>query len=106
MSWQGKSVLVVGLGRSGRAAATELARLGAKVTACDRQALAEEELENLRKEGVHLILGGYPEVNELQPDLVITSPGVPSGEPPWPGPGRGSPSGVNWNWLTDCCLRG
>ncbi|OIQ09755.1 UDP-N-acetylmuramoylalanine--D-glutamate ligase [Moorella thermoacetica] len=82
MSWQGKSVLVVGLGRSGRAAATELARLGAKVTACDRQALAEEELENLRKEGVHLILGGYPEVNELQPDLVITSPGVPSGEPP------------------------
>ncbi|MDN5361148.1 MAG: UDP-N-acetylmuramoylalanine--D-glutamate ligase [Moorella sp. (in: firmicutes)] len=82
MSWQGQSILVVGLGRSGRAAAVELARQGARVTACDRQLLEGEELAALSRAGVKLILGGYPEIGEWRPELVITSPGVPSGEPP------------------------
>ncbi|MGI9859934.1 UDP-N-acetylmuramoyl-L-alanine--D-glutamate ligase [Moorella naiadis] len=82
MSWQGKSILVVGLGHSGRAAAAELARLGARVTACDHQTLEGEELAALAKAGVKLILGGYPEIGEWRPELVITSPGVPTGEPP------------------------
>lgn len=82
MSWQGKSILVVGLGRSGRAAAAELTRLGARVTACDRQPLEGEELAALSRAGVNLILGSYPEIGKWRPELVITSPGVPSGEPP------------------------
>ncbi|QGP92922.1 UDP-N-acetylmuramoylalanine--D-glutamate ligase [Neomoorella glycerini] len=82
MSWQGKKVLVVGLGKSGRAAAAELARLGAKVTACDYKLLEGEELDALSRAGVELILGRYPEVALLRPYLVVTSPGVPSWEPP------------------------
>ncbi|MDN5344234.1 MAG: UDP-N-acetylmuramoylalanine--D-glutamate ligase [Clostridia bacterium] len=82
MSWQGKNVLIVGLGKSGRAAAAELARLGARVTACDRQQLAGEGLAPLGQAGVELLLGRYPEVDRLKPQLVITSPGVPAWEPP------------------------
>ncbi|GEA17082.1 UDP-N-acetylmuramoyl-L-alanine--D-glutamate ligase [Moorella sp. E306M] len=85
MSWQGKKVLVVGLGKSGRAAAAELARLGARVTACDHKLLEGEELDALSRAGVELILGRYPEVALLQPHLVVTSPGVPSWEPPLAG---------------------
>ncbi|WP_258359330.1 UDP-N-acetylmuramoyl-L-alanine--D-glutamate ligase [Moorella sulfitireducens (nom. illeg.)] len=85
MSWQDKKVLVVGLGKSGRAAAAALARLGARVTACDRKVLAGEEIEGLSRAGVELILGRYPEIASLQPGMVVTSPGVPSWEPPLAG---------------------
>ncbi len=82
MNWQGKKVLVVGLGKSGRAAAVELSRLGALVTACDHQPLTEDRLENLKQAGVKLFLGGYPAVSSINPQLLITSPGVPPEEPP------------------------
>ncbi|WP_338834529.1 UDP-N-acetylmuramoylalanine--D-glutamate ligase [Moorella humiferrea] len=82
MSWDGKKILVVGLGKSGRAAAAVLARLGARVTACDRQLINEDEIRDLIQNGVELVLGGYPEVAALGPHLVITSPGVPAWEPP------------------------
>lgn len=107
MSWDGKKILVVGLGKSGRAAAAVLARLGARVTACDRQLINEDEIRDLIQNGVELVLGGYPEVAALGPHLVITSPGVPAWEPPWPRrAGRGYRCGANWSWRTVCCRRG
>ncbi|MBC7323878.1 MAG: UDP-N-acetylmuramoyl-L-alanine--D-glutamate ligase, partial [Moorella sp. (in: Bacteria)] len=82
MSWQGKKVLVIGLGKSGLAAAAELARLGAVVTACDRERISGDRIKALAGKGINLVLGRYPEVPLLQPQLVVTSPGVPPGEPP------------------------
>jgi len=81
MYWQGKKVLVVGLGKSGIAAAAELARRGAVVTACDRENLAGNELVGLKQAGVELVLGRYPEVALIKPQLVVASPGVPPWKP-------------------------
>ncbi|MGI9951147.1 UDP-N-acetylmuramoyl-L-alanine--D-glutamate ligase [Moorellaceae bacterium AZ2] len=82
MDWNGYEVLVVGLGKSGAAAARVLADLGARVVACDREFKSEPELRELRDKGVRLILGSYPDLVKLRPHLVVTSPGVPSWEPP------------------------
>jgi len=82
MEWPSKKVLVVGLGKSGVAAARVLAGLGAKVFACDKAMKSEEEIRPLKEAGVALFVGGYPEVGQIRPDLVVTSPGVPLEEPP------------------------
>lgn len=82
MNWPGCKVLVVGLGKSGIAAASILAGLGARVIACDKAVKSPTELQELHDKSVELILGSYPSVAELKPDLVVTSPGVPSWEPP------------------------
>ncbi|SMB94328.1 UDP-N-acetylmuramoylalanine--D-glutamate ligase [Thermanaeromonas toyohensis ToBE] len=82
MEWSLKKVLVVGLGKSGMAAAQVLARLGAKVFACDKALKDEVEIKPLKELGVTVFLGCYPQVEEIHPDLVVTSPGVPLGEPP------------------------
>ncbi|GFN24078.1 MAG: UDP-N-acetylmuramoyl-L-alanine--D-glutamate ligase [Thermoanaerobacteraceae bacterium] len=82
MDWKGSKVLVVGLGKSGTAAAGVLADLGAVVVACDKDVKGEEEVRELRDKGVRLILGSYPDLATWKPHLVVTSPGVPSWEPP------------------------
>jgi len=76
---EGRRVLVVGLARSGRAAATVLAELGARVTGYDR----DESLDagRLRELGVELHLGREEETLLKGTDLVVKSPGVP-GETP------------------------
>ena len=73
-----KSVLVVGFGRSGQAAAKELARVGAFVTVQDNA--PEEEFDpNLltwfRNEGVEFVLGSTPP-DMGSYDMVVLSPGV------------------------------
>jgi len=79
MNLEGKRVLVVGLGESGRAAARFLAARGAVVTATDNQppekvgAAAGE----LRKLGVALHVGGHPADLFVAQDVIIPSPGVP-----------------------------
>ncbi|MEE8449163.1 MAG: UDP-N-acetylmuramoyl-L-alanine--D-glutamate ligase [Thermodesulfobacteriota bacterium] len=76
----GKRVAVLGLARTGVAAALFLARQGARVTASDlkmRESL-EMDLGQLEKEGVRLVLGGHPERIFVNSQLVIQSPGVPS----------------------------
>ena len=75
----GKKALVVGIARSGMAAAKLLRRHGADVRAVDRR--KSEELGGLVREleehGVELRLGSTdPEALEGR-DLVVTSPGVP-----------------------------
>jgi UDP-N-acetylmuramoylalanine--D-glutamate ligase len=81
MEWRGKRVIVVGLGRSGRAAARLLLREGAVVVGTDlkpREELAPE-VEVLEKSGVSLALGGNPIEVAEDADCLIVSPGVPEG---------------------------
>jgi UDP-N-acetylmuramoylalanine--D-glutamate ligase len=74
----GKRALVVGLARSGVAAARLLRARGARVVATDRKPEAElkEEVLRLAQEGVRLELGGHREASFAEAELVVVSPGV------------------------------
>ncbi|HHP51686.1 MAG TPA: UDP-N-acetylmuramoyl-L-alanine--D-glutamate ligase [Moorella mulderi] len=82
MEWKEQRVLVVGLGKSGKAASLALRARRAQVWACDRRELDLEEKEGLREAGVKVFSGGYPSWEEINPTLVVVSPGVPLSEPP------------------------
>lgn len=69
----GQRVLVVGMARSGQAAAALALRLGAQVTATDLRADAPVV------PGVTAIYGEHRRADFLSADLIITSPGVPPG---------------------------
>ena len=74
-----RTVAVVGLARSGVAAARLIRRLGGHVLASDsnaREALSPEALE-LERLGCTLFPGGHPQVAFAGADLVVVSPGVP-----------------------------
>lgn len=77
---EGKKVLVVGVARSGVAAARLLASRGAIVIANDIKPEAQlaREAEELRKLGVMLSLGGHPESLFVNAELIVLSPGVPA----------------------------
>src|ERR1044071_2618349 len=80
MDVSGKKVLVVGVARSGIAAARLLAARGAMVIAND--AKPERELgdaaDKLRNLGVMLALGGHPKSLFVTADLIVLSPGFPA----------------------------
>jgi UDP-N-acetylmuramoylalanine--D-glutamate ligase len=75
----GENVVVVGLARSGIAAAAFLARRGASVVAVDKK--REDELPQealaLREAGVRLELGAHRRDTFERASLVVVSPGVP-----------------------------
>lgn len=75
----GKRALVVGLGRSGLAAARLLLRKGAQVIGNDLRPLAElgEEVRDLVTQGLTLALGHHDGQLMTTVDLVVVSPGVP-----------------------------
>ncbi|MDP2212180.1 MAG: UDP-N-acetylmuramoyl-L-alanine--D-glutamate ligase [Candidatus Aquicultor sp.] len=83
MDLSNKRVLVIGLGRSGKAAALKLKGLGASVLASDvstadeMSALAQE----LRAGGIDVELGAQDDSLLTGVDLVVVSPGVPSRVP-------------------------
>lgn len=79
MTLDGKRVVVVGLGKSGLAAARLALREGARVTINDKKSEAEltGPAAEARALGVELSLGGHPEALFLGADLVVLSPGVP-----------------------------
>lgn len=79
MELAGKNVVVVGMARSGVAAARLCARSGARVLATDTKAARElgEELSALAELGVSLELGGHRAAAFTAADLVVVSPGVP-----------------------------
>ncbi len=83
MELQGKRVLVVGLGRSGLAAALFLRRRGAQVTVSDvRSAQAlEHEIPMLLEEGIAVETGGHGLLTFRRQDLLVVSPGVPLDTP-------------------------
>jgi UDP-N-acetylmuramoylalanine--D-glutamate ligase len=81
----GKKVLVIGAGRSGVAAARFLAARGAVVALNDRKPLIEwsNEALALKSEGVvGLLAGEVPSWLLDQIELVVLSPGVPTGSIP------------------------
>ena len=79
MELAGKQVVVVGLARSGVAAAEFLVRHGARVVATDRRPADELQAEamTLARQGVRLELGGHHERTFTAADMVVVSPGVP-----------------------------
>ncbi|MCR4430054.1 MAG: UDP-N-acetylmuramoyl-L-alanine--D-glutamate ligase [Tepidanaerobacteraceae bacterium] len=82
MDVRGKNILIIGLARSGIAAAVELKKMGAKVTGSDikpREAL--KDIEHLKSMGINLVCGGHPLSLLKDCDLVVVSPGVPSDLP-------------------------
>ncbi len=75
---RGKKVTVVGLARSGVAAARLCAREGARVTATDRRSAADLAAQvTAIGPGVRLALGGHDRADFEGADLVVASPGVP-----------------------------
>ena len=79
MELAGKQVVVVGLARSGIAAAEFLLRRGARVVATDRRPAAElaKEAVMLQQGGARLELGAHSPRTFTTADLVVVSPGVP-----------------------------
>lgn len=79
MGMEGKEVVVVGLARSGVAAARFLAARGDTVVATDRKTAAElpEEALKLAEVGVRLELGGHRAETFAGAGLLVVSPGVP-----------------------------
>jgi UDP-N-acetylmuramoylalanine--D-glutamate ligase len=78
-AWPPRRALVVGLARSGRAAASALARRGVQVVAADRS--PDADAGRLGDLGVELRLGTEEEALLEGVDLVIKSPGVPAESP-------------------------
>ncbi|HEX3660507.1 MAG TPA: UDP-N-acetylmuramoyl-L-alanine--D-glutamate ligase [Acidobacteriaceae bacterium] len=83
MDIKGKKVLVVGLGKSGLAAALFLRHRGAQVTVSDvrsAEALAKE-IPALVDEGIAVEAGGHGLLTFRRQDLIVVSPGVPVDTP-------------------------
>jgi UDP-N-acetylmuramoylalanine--D-glutamate ligase len=83
MELKGKKVLVVGLGKSGLAAALFLRRRGAYVTVSDvrsAEALAKD-IPALLDEGIMVETGGHGLLTFRRQDLIVVSPGVPLDTP-------------------------
>lgn len=76
---RGQRALVVGLARSGVAAARFLAERGARVVATDAKPLEQlgPDVAALQALGVALELGGHRLQTFVESDLVVVSPGVP-----------------------------
>jgi UDP-N-acetylmuramoylalanine--D-glutamate ligase len=83
MDLKGKKVLVVGLGKSGLAAALFLRHRGAHVTVSDvrsAEALAKD-IPALLEEGIMVETGGHGLLTFRRQDLIVVSPGVPLNTP-------------------------
>lgn len=76
--YTGKQAVVLGLGRSGLAAARLLKRYGAGVTACDsgESPVLMERAELLRKEGIRVLTGTDAVRDSIVHDIAILSPGI------------------------------
>lgn len=75
MDVRGKNVLVVGMARSGVAAAKLAVQQGAVVTCTDRRPDAPVV------EGSRAAYGGHARADFLSADLIVVSPGVPASQP-------------------------
>ncbi len=83
MELKGTKGLVVGLGKSGLAAALFLRRMGAQVTVSDvrsAESLAKE-IPALLEEGIMVEAGGHGLLTFRRQDLIVVSPGVPLDTP-------------------------
>jgi UDP-N-acetylmuramoylalanine--D-glutamate ligase len=78
--FKGKRVTVVGLARSGIAAARALRDLGAIVTVTDKKPVEQltDQLKALGSGFVKVAAGGHPQRIFIETDLIVLSPGVPN----------------------------
>ncbi len=76
----GDKVLVIGAARSGLAGAEFLAKQGNQVVLTDMK--QPVQLDNLAELGVSFVWGEQPDVEAIQPDYIVMSPGVPLTIPP------------------------
>ncbi len=79
-----KNVLVIGLAKSGLAAAKLLHQLGAKVTVNDVKATDEDtSVKELKALGIDVVGGGHPLflIDEYPVDLIVKNPGIPYSNP-------------------------
>lgn len=77
MNWMNKRILVIGAGLSGQAAVRKLKGMGAEVFLTDSQSI--EGLTGVGELGLdqdHLLLGFEPGLEEINPELIVLSPGV------------------------------
>lgn len=83
MDLKRKKVLVVGLGKSGLAAALFLRRRGAQVTVSDVRSadVLAREIPALLEEGIAVEAGGHGLLTFRRQDLIVVSPGVPLNTP-------------------------
>jgi len=83
MTLKGKKVLVVGLGKSGVAAALFLRRQGAVVTVSDVRSAEQlaKEIPALIEAGIMVEAGGHGILTFRRQDLIVVSPGVPMDTP-------------------------
>lgn len=73
-----KNILVVGLARSGVAAAEFLLSRGARVVVNDAKPESElDGVDSLRAKGVEVVAGSHPTELFEKSDLIVVSPGVP-----------------------------
>ncbi len=81
--WTGKSVVILGLGRQGRALARFFVARGARVTVSDRQPASalQDALTALAGLPIRYILGGHPESLLDDCELLCLSGGVPTDLP-------------------------
>ncbi|MEZ5319391.1 MAG: UDP-N-acetylmuramoyl-L-alanine--D-glutamate ligase [Vicinamibacterales bacterium] len=79
-SVENRHVVVVGAGRSGRAAAALLRARGARVTLADTADVIDDA-DRLRADGIALRTGPQPAGAFAGADLIVVSPGVPPDQP-------------------------
>jgi UDP-N-acetylmuramoylalanine--D-glutamate ligase len=83
MELKGKKVLVVGLGKSGLAAALFLRHRGAQVTVSDIRSaeMLSKDIPALIEQGIAVEAGGHGLLTFRRQDLIVVSPGVPLDTP-------------------------
>jgi UDP-N-acetylmuramoylalanine--D-glutamate ligase len=81
--YEGKNVLILGLAKSGNAAAALLHRLGANVVVNDIKPIEEnEEAKQLQKLGMEVICGEHPiSLFKKKVDFIVKNPGIPYTNP-------------------------
>ncbi len=83
VQFSGKSVLVLGLARSGVAVAKLLQRLGARVTVNDASPRdrVDADAKELEARGIRVFTDGHPQELADACDLVVKNPGIPYDRP-------------------------
>lgn len=79
VNFKNKRITIIGMGKSGLAAAKILHSQGAKVKICDVKEDKElkDILEDLKLANISYFTGGYEHKSLLNSDLIVISPGVP-----------------------------
>lgn len=80
MEFSGKKVCILGLSKSGIAAAKKLSSVGAICTISERKDSTDEDkavIKELESAGIFVETGGHKKETVTGSDLIVTSPGIP-----------------------------